>query len=140
MATATFVPSLDIIVPLIMIPWWLPVNFLWNVLVIAGTLAAQGVLRSRPIGRLIGYLILTTVLGALVDTVWQIAVDTNIPLARRPTPTGDFLRAMPIVIIALGIVNFLLGANLLQLRRRQAVVLGCTMGLLTAPWSIVLFW
>ena len=138
MTMATFAPSLDIIVPLIMIPWWLPANFLWNVLVIAGTLAAQGVLRSRPIGRLIGYLILTTVLGALVDTVWQIAVQANIPLARRPTPTGDFLRAMPIVIVALGIVNFLLGASLLQLRRRQAVILGCAMGLLTAPWSIVL--
>ena len=50
MTTAIFAPSLDIIVPLIMVPWWLPVNFLWNVLVIAGTLAAQGVLRSRPSG------------------------------------------------------------------------------------------
>ncbi len=86
-----------------------------------GTLAAQGALRSRPVGRFIGYLIVTTVLGALADTIWQIAVETNPPPG--PTPTGLWLRAMPIVIVALGIVNFLLGASLLQLRRRQ----GC-------PW------
>jgi len=137
MAATAFIPPLDIVIPLIMVPWWLPVNFVWNALVMAGTLAAQGVLRSRSAGRLISYLILTTLLGALVDTTWQIAVSANAPPG--PMPSGVWLRAMPIAIVALGGVNFLLGASLLKLRWRQAVVLGCTMGLLTAPWSIVLF-
>jgi len=136
-AATIFAPTLDIVIPLIMIPWWLPANFVWNAIVMAGTLAAQGALRSRPVGRFIGYLIVTTLLGAIADTIWQIAVETNAPPG--PTPTGLWLRAMPIVIVALGVVNFLLGASLLQLRRRQEVVLGWTMGLLTAPWSIVLF-
>jgi len=121
-----------------MVPWWLPVNFVWNALVMAGTLAAQGVLRPCPVSRLIGYLMLITVLGALVDTVWQIGVTPPLLIYQGRAPAGAYLRAMPIAVVALGVINFLFGARLLRLRRKEAVVLGCTMGLLTAPWSIVL--
>lgn len=62
-------PPLDIIIPLIMVPWWLPVNLLWNAIVIAGTLAAQRLLRALPVKWMIGYLLVTTLVGVIVDTV-----------------------------------------------------------------------
>ena len=139
MNAIAWAPPLDIIVPLIMVPWWLPVNLLWNAVVIAGTLAAQRLLRALPVGRLIGYLLVTTLIGAIVDSIWQVAVAAANPMPGGPTPSGAYLRAMPIVIVALGLVNLLLAAGLLRLDWRRAAVLGGAMGLLTAPWAVVLF-
>ncbi len=139
MNVIAWAPPLDIIVPLIMVPWWLSVNLLWNAVVIAGTLAAQRLLRALPVGRLIGYLLVTTLAGAIVDTVWHIAVTATNRIPGGWTQPGAYLRAMPIVIIALGLVNLLLAAGLLRLDWKRAAVLGGAMGLLTAPWAIVLF-
>lgn len=139
MHAIAWAPPPDIIVPLIMVPWWLPVNLLWNAVVIAGTLAAQRLLRALSVKRMIGYLLVTTLVGAIVDTVWEIAVTAANPMPGGPTPSGAYLRAMPCAIIALGLVNLLLAAGLLRLDWRQAAVLGGTMGLLTAPWAVMLF-
>ena len=139
MNAIAWAPPLDIIVPLIMVPWWLPANLLWNAVVIAGTLAAQRLLRALPVKRMIGYLLVTTLVGAIVDTVWHIAVTAANHMPGGPTPSGAYLRAMPIVIVVLGLANLLLAAGLLQLDWRRAAALGGAMGLLTAPWAIVLF-
>ncbi|MBC8255078.1 MAG: hypothetical protein H8E35_13780 [Ardenticatenia bacterium] len=139
MNTIAWAPPLDFIIPLIMVPWWLPVDLLWNAVVIAGTLAAQRLLRTLSVRRLIGYLLVTTLVGAIVDTVWESAVSTANRVPWGPTPSGAYLRAMPIVIVVLGLVNLLLAAGLLRLDWRRAAVLGGAMGLLTAPWAVVLF-
>jgi len=71
--------------------------------------------------------------------VWHIAVTAANRMPGGWTQSGAYLRAMPIVIIALGLVNLLLAAGLLWLDWKRAAVLGSAMGLLTAPWAVVLF-
>ncbi|MCK4450682.1 MAG: hypothetical protein KAX26_08835 [Anaerolineae bacterium] len=139
MNAIAWAPPLDIIIPLIMVPWWLPVNLLWNAVVIAGTLAAQRLLRALPVKRMIGYLLVTTLVGAIVDSIWQVAVAAANHMPGGPTPSGAYLQAMPIAIVVLGLANLLLAAGLLRLDWKRAAVLGGAMGLLTAPWAIVLF-
>jgi len=107
--------------------------------VIAGTLAAQRLLRTLSVRRLIGCLLVTTLVGAIVDTVWHIAVTAANRMPGGWTQPGAYLRAMPIAMIALGLLNFLLAAGLLQMDWKRAAILGGAMGLLTAPWAIVLF-
>ncbi|MDY6877727.1 MAG: hypothetical protein SWK90_16215 [Chloroflexota bacterium] len=139
MNTIAWTPPLDFIIPLIMVPWWLPVNLLWNAVVTAGTLAAQRLLRTLSVRRLIGYLLVTTLVGAIVDSIWHIAVTAANRVPWGPTPSGVYLQAMPIVIVVLGLANLLLAAGLLRLAWKRAAILGGAMGLLTAPWAIVLF-
>ena len=139
-----WIPPQDFIIPLMCIPWWLPVNLLWNAIVIVSTLATQRLLRELAVRRLLGYLVLTTIVGAIVDTVWHLATTYAV---RASTPDyltypklmpGACLRAMPVIIVVLGLVNFLLAAGLLRLKWRRAAILGGAMGLFTAPWLVVL--
>ena len=55
-------------------------NPLWNAVVSAGALAAQRLLRTLSVRCLIGYLPITTLVGAIVDSIWQAAVAAASPM------------------------------------------------------------
>lgn len=135
---SSVVPSLDILVPLMFVGWWLPVNGVWNGIVFAGTLSAQRVLHMVSVKRGVAYVVVTTLVGGVVDTVWQIGVVTASRLPGGRIPSGAYLRAMPIAGIASAGLNFLLAAGILRLPWKRAAILGVAMGLLTAPWTILL--
>jgi hypothetical protein len=139
MNATAWAPPADIIVPLILVPWWLPVNLLWNTIVTTGTLAAQRLLRTLSMKRLVAYLLVTTLAGAIVDTAWHIAVTAANRIPIGGIPPNAYLKAMPSAIIMLGLVNLLLAAGILRLDWKRAAILGIAMGLITAPWSILLF-
>lgn len=66
------------------------------------------------------------------------AVATTRRMPGGRIPSGAYLGAMPIAMIALAALNLLLAAGILQLPWKRAAVLGGAMGLLTAPWAILL--
>ena len=130
------------------IPFGSVLDYFWNYVVLSQTL--KRFLKINTFNekdfikdKRVTYTVFATILGVVIDwayieLVWDVDIlGKGAWWAEMSMPFQLLLIIVPIAMLFA--VNFALAWAYLKLDRRQSVITGITMGVLTAPWLLVIF-
>ncbi len=123
-------------------------DYFWNFLVMFLTLRWLHV--SVSTRRKFVYCLIATACGFVIDWLYyqltwgslgigSLRMQPFFPSTMARTHSAGELFTILALMVALGIVNFLISRPMFKLTAKQSLIIGGAMGVFTAPWLIVAF-
>lgn len=118
----------------------LAINYVVNAVVVRLTLGRLSM--PRPLKTILGYSVPATVLGLAADLAGLAVFEALFPERYAPGAASSLHPGLFILIAVAGllvaVVNYLLSGPLLGLRGQHRLIIAAAMGLITAPWLVLL--